>query len=199
MLTFLSLVVATFASEDLACIGAGLLIERGQVGAVVGVAACTVGIFAGDVGLWGLGRLSIRVVPAWPWITRRLRSLYISGLRTWLERHAMRAIVASRFLPGTRLPLYLLAGAMGVPAWTFSCAAFIGTLLWTPALVLLTVWLGASSAASLISIGGSGPVADLLVGASMLLLLRTLRPNARAVGGVTNRAPHIHRFPVSKR
>ncbi len=41
----------TFVSEDLACITAGLLIRRGAIGSTAAIAACTLGIFAGDVGL----------------------------------------------------------------------------------------------------------------------------------------------------
>ena len=51
MLTFLSLMFGTLVSEDLACVTAGLLIQRGQIEASSAVVACTLGIFAGDVGL----------------------------------------------------------------------------------------------------------------------------------------------------
>jgi membrane protein DedA with SNARE-associated domain len=56
MLTFLSLMFRTLVSEDLACVAADLLIQRGQVEASSAVLACTLGIFAGDVGLWAIGR-----------------------------------------------------------------------------------------------------------------------------------------------
>ena len=56
MLTFCSLMFGTLVSEDLACVTAGLLIQRGQIGASSAVAACALGILAGDVGLWGIGR-----------------------------------------------------------------------------------------------------------------------------------------------
>ena len=58
MLTFFSLLGGTLISEDLACIAAGLLIQRGGVSPAAGLLACTVGIFVGDVGLWGVAEPS---------------------------------------------------------------------------------------------------------------------------------------------
>src|SRR3970040_2075824 len=111
--TFLSIVLGTFISEDLACVGAGLLIQRGEIAALTAVLACTTGIWLGDVGLWALGRLGGRAALRWPWVTRRLEGSRVDGLHAWLERHAPGAILASRFLPGTRLPLYVGAGVAG--------------------------------------------------------------------------------------
>ena len=65
-MVFLALMAATFISEDLAGIGAGLLIREGRIGFWAGVAACALGILAGDVGLWYVGRISRRIVGRWP-------------------------------------------------------------------------------------------------------------------------------------
>ena len=50
------LVAGTFVSEDLTCILAGVLILQGQVGAFPAIAACALGIWLGDLGLWCAGR-----------------------------------------------------------------------------------------------------------------------------------------------
>ena len=142
MLTFFSLMFGTLVSEDLACITAGLLVQRGQIGASSAVAACALGIFAGDVGLWGTGRMFGRAALEWSWIARRFESDRFHEFRSWLDRHAGWAIVASRFLPGSRLPLYVIAGLVRLPGAVFASWALVGTLLWTPVLVLLTATLG---------------------------------------------------------
>ena len=142
MLFFLSLVFATLVSEDLACVAAGLLIQRGQVEVSSAVVACTLGIFAGDVGLWAIGRTCGRTVLAWPRVAQRLQPNRFHEFRSWLDRHAGWAIVASRFLPGSRLPLYVIAGIGVLPGMVFAGWALLGTLLWTPALVLLTAIIG---------------------------------------------------------
>jgi membrane protein DedA with SNARE-associated domain len=121
--------VGTLISEDLACVTAGLLIREGRVAAGPAVLACTLGILLGDIGLWGIGRMGKRV-------TR------LPATARWLERDAATAIVASRFLPGTRLPLYLAAGATGLPLRTFALWSAVAVSFWTPTLVLFSSSIG---------------------------------------------------------
>jgi membrane protein DedA with SNARE-associated domain len=145
----LSLAVGTLASEDLACIGAGLLVARGDISAAAGILGCAAGIVAGDVGLWTIGRTSGSAALRWKAIAGRLDERRVNGLREWLDRHCVQAIVYSRFLPGTRLPLYVVAGAAGVPGLRFALWATVAALLWTPALVLASASAGAAFAARL--------------------------------------------------
>ena len=175
MLVFVSLVFGTFVSEDLACVTAGLLIERGEIGAPAAILACTLGIFAGDVGLWAAGRLFGRAVLAWPWVSRQVRQDRVGELRSSLERHAGRAIVASRFLPGTRLPLYLIAGILELPAGVFTTWALVGTLLWTPALVLATAGLGEAFTSRIASLADLSWIPEIVIALAMLSLLRIRR------------------------
>jgi membrane protein DedA with SNARE-associated domain len=139
---FLALAAATFVSEDLACLSAGLLVYRGEVSASLAVAACVVGIVVGDAGLWAIGRGARSLASRWPDTHRWLDLERFRHLSLPLARHAGGAIVASRFLPGSRLPLYLLAGALRVPLRVFATWAFVAALLWVPAVVLLTATLG---------------------------------------------------------
>jgi membrane protein DedA with SNARE-associated domain len=175
MLTFLSLMFGTLVSEDLACITAGLLIRRGTIGSTAAVAACALGIFTGDLGLWGIGRVFGRPILTWSWIAPFLRSDQVQEFRAWLDHHAGQGIVASRFLPGTRLPLYVVAGLVGLPGRIFAGWALVGILMWTPALVLLTARLGDAFTARIASVIGSGWTADAAFAAMMLLLLCTVR------------------------
>src|SRR2546430_9675620 len=112
MFTLIGIVLGTFASEDLTCIATGLLIQRGQIGVTAGVLACTTGIFAGDVGLWAIGRVFGQAALGGPWMARRLRAHTLTEGRAGLHRHAAGAIVGSPFLPGTRLAPYLIAGVL---------------------------------------------------------------------------------------
>jgi membrane protein DedA with SNARE-associated domain len=188
MLTFLSLMFATFVSEDLACISAGLLIQHGQTSASSAVAACALGIFAGDLGLWSIGRVFGRAALAWPWIAGSLRSTRGDDLRRWLERHACQAILASRFLPGTRLPLYVIAGLIELPAHVFATWALLGTLLWTPAVVLLTAIFGDGFAQAIMPVVGSGVVTHMMAVAAIVLVFFGIRSgSARLTSLVT---PH---------
>lgn len=172
MLTFFAIALGTFASEDLTCVATGLLIQRGQIGVTEGILACTLGIFVGDVGLWGMGRLFGTAALAWPWTARRLQHYTLRDVRAWLDRHAAAAIVGSRFLPGTRFALYVMSGVLGVPIAVFSLWAFIAALLWTPTIVLLTATLGEAFVGRVTPLLGAGWIARFAVAAVALGLLQ---------------------------
>lgn len=124
------LAVATFMSEDLACIGAGALVGPGQLGFLPATAACAAGIFAGDLALYLAGRTLGRAA-----IGRFIDPLALERGAAWLERNGPTVILFSRFTPGTRLPTYVAAGVLRTRAATFSLYFAVACALWTPALV----------------------------------------------------------------
>lgn len=170
-----SIALGTLVSEDLTSIATGLLIQQRQLDPLAGVLACTLGIFAGDLGLWALGRVLGNQVLSWPWLARRLPTERLKELREWLERHAGRALVGSRFLPGSRLPLYVLSGMVHVRAQVFAKWTLVAAALWTPAIVLGTATLGEALALR------SGRFA-VVAGAASMLVLRALRAVSTASG-----------------
>jgi membrane protein DedA with SNARE-associated domain len=179
MLTVLLLALGTFVSEDATCVAAGSLIATGAIDPVAGIVACVVGIVVGDTGLWFLGRTGTRAVRLVPWVQRLLaRSAGThSQLSASLQRHAGKAILASRFIPGTRLPLYLGAGAIGVPAATFIGFSLIAASVWTPALVLLAARLH-NTGSSLSAARLAGPVVGLGMAALAIPILALVRASA---------------------
>jgi membrane protein DedA with SNARE-associated domain len=58
-----------------------------------------------------------------------------------LERQAGLAILLSRALPGSRVPLYVAAGVMRLPPVIFALASAIAVLLWTAIVVGGAQWL----------------------------------------------------------
>jgi len=142
VLTFLVIALGTLVSEDATCIATGLLIQRGHIGISSGILACLSGIYLGDLGLWALGRLFGAAALRWPWAARRLSHQSVADARAWLDRHAAGAIVGSRFLPGTRFALYVVAGMLRLPGPVFAIWSLIAAVLWTPTLVLLSAALG---------------------------------------------------------
>lgn len=127
--TFATLAVATFVSEDLACIAAGLLIAQGRADWFTAIAACAAGIFVGDVGLYAAGRLYPR---------HRVTAV----VERWFQRFGAPAVFISRFVPGFRVVTYLAAGALQMPFAKFT--GYLGTavLLWTVLLVGTTALVG---------------------------------------------------------
>jgi membrane protein DedA with SNARE-associated domain len=176
MVEWLTLALSTLISEDVTCVAAGLLVARGQLPAASGITACTIGIVAGDVGLWGLGRFASRVMRMCPWTARWYRAVSrrAADAAERLHRHAATAIAVSRFLPGTRLPLYVAAGATGVSLSTFATASSGAAGVWVPALMMITVALHAGAGAVLHAATQSLAAEAMLAGAAVLAL-RALR------------------------
>jgi membrane protein DedA with SNARE-associated domain len=183
MLTLLVIVLGTLVSEDATCIAAGLLIQRGELGLTSGILACIAGIYLGDLGLWGVGRLFGAAALRWPWAERRLSYQSVQDARNWLDRHAAGAIVGSRFVPGTRFVLYLTAGVLGLSGAAFAIWSFIAVVLWTPTLVLLSASLGDAFVTRMSPIVGSAWPARTAVAALVFALLQVARnaadPNVR--------------------
>jgi membrane protein DedA with SNARE-associated domain len=130
------ILLATFVSEDAAALWAGWLVRTGELTPAVALVACGLGIYLGDAGLWLAGRATARSERCHRWCVRRLPRVLGRALALAVDEPT--ALVASRFLPGTRLPLYLAAGALGTqPARFFGWTA-VAVALWTPLIVLGT-------------------------------------------------------------
>jgi membrane protein DedA with SNARE-associated domain len=176
------IILATFASEDLTCIAVGLLIGSNQLDAVVGLSGCFLGIFVGDLGLWligylaGLGLLQLSLVGRVLPLQRR------EGLRRWLDERGATALVAARFLPGARLPLYLGSGLLGLSLRRFAYWTFLAALLWTPLLVILAALLGAPIVQPAIVLLGPGWPALLLAALTLFLTVRVCTLACTATG-----------------
>lgn len=176
----LALIVGTFVSEDLACISAGILVREGRLGYPTALTACAFGILLGDVGLWAVGRLSRSALGRWSFLKRHTERLPVEDMRRWLDEHAALAMIASRFLPGTRLPLYVSAGSIGMSFRRFAIWASIAVLAWTPVLVWLAATAGGAVLDERTFRGPAGWVTRvILVGALFLLVQVGCRQLAR--------------------
>ncbi len=136
------IIFSTFITEDLTCIGTGLLIARGMIGFIPGTLACLIGIFVGDILLYLMGKWvakgTLDKAPLKWFITEKDIQLSYH----WFEAKGPAIIIASRFIPGSRFPTYVSAGAIGANFLTFILYFGIASLLWTPILVGLAMVLG---------------------------------------------------------
>lgn len=140
----LGLAAGTLVSEDLTSIGAGLLARDQTVKLLPAMAACAAGVYLGDLGLWTLGRVLGRRVLRVGWVAKRTDAGALELLSARLEDNLGLAVLGSRFLPGSRLPMYLAAGVLGQRPLAFAWWSLLAVLLWTPLLVWLTYAFGAS-------------------------------------------------------
>jgi membrane protein DedA with SNARE-associated domain len=140
------LAAGTLMSEDAATLSAAWLVRQGELSATTAIVACGAGIWVGDLGLWLAGRVLRRFDRVHRWCVAR--APLVAGRALTLAADEPLALLASRFLPGTRLPLYLTAGALGTRPWAFALWTLAAVALWTPLVVLgASWWLGAGVAA----------------------------------------------------
>jgi membrane protein DedA with SNARE-associated domain/pimeloyl-ACP methyl ester carboxylesterase len=135
VLVAMLLMAATLVSEDLTCIGAGLLASNGLISLPVAIAACFTGIFFGDLLLYLAGRTMGREA-----LARRPLRWVVSPLaekraEAWFARRGVMIILISRFLPGTRAATYFSAGVLKANFGRFLLYFGLAAAIWTPLLV----------------------------------------------------------------
>ncbi len=148
VLLLVLIALATLISEDLTCIGAGLLAAAGRITFLQASAACIVGIFVGDIALFLAGRTLGRGV-----VSRRPLKWFLSPERVvraekWFKRRGLPIVFASRFMPGLRLPTYFAAGVLGTSLLSFSACFLLAAMVWTPLLVGLSMAAGYGAGSS---------------------------------------------------
>jgi membrane protein DedA with SNARE-associated domain len=176
------MILATFGSEDLTCITVGLLARDGRLDLLVGLLGCFLGIFVGDLGLWLIGRLIGLGLLRRRWLSRLLPGRRLDELGEWFDRRGWAAVLAARFLPGTRLPLYVAAGVLGRRSGRFVLWAGLAALLWTPLVVLAAALLGPVVVGPFAALLGPGWPALLLGVLAGFLAVRLLLAGATPTG-----------------
>jgi len=177
----IGIALSTLVSEDLGSVAAALLVREGAVPLFQATAACVAGVYAGDLGLWWVGRLLGRRVFTLPWVASRLNPAAVSAFSARIDSQLGASVVLSRFVPGSRLPVYLAAGLYGQRPLAFAAWSFLAVLLWTPLLVVATARLGAAVVTPLLQGLETGILGLLLTGAILFgVLALTGRITGRA-------------------
>lgn len=141
---FWSIVVATFVSEDIATITAGMAAAGGIISPLMALTSAALGIWFGDMFYYLLGRGLGFAVLQRPWCARLIRPETVERCRTGFRKRGLRWILTSRFLPGVRTATYFVAGCLGVPAGWFALTTMGAVIVWTPLLVAISWFAGHS-------------------------------------------------------
>lgn len=129
------ILVASFLLEDAAIVGGGWLAAQGLVDPLAAILVLVLGTSAGDVGLHLAGRWAGNR----PWVHRRRNRPRVRKAIGWIERHDWIMLAAARFLPGTRMPVYLASGLIRLPIWRCAVVITLASCVWTPSLLLLSM------------------------------------------------------------
>ena len=131
----LSIALATFVSEDLAGLGAGMLVAHSRLGYAAAVGSYFAGVLASDFLLFLLGRWMGRSAVGRAIANRLVTEDTVARSARWIEHQGAHIVMVSRFLPGTRLPTYVAAGFVGVSPWRFLGYFAVAAAIWSPLIV----------------------------------------------------------------
>lgn len=134
-----TIVLGTFILEDAATLLAAMQVAAGAVSLPLALGSLYAGIVLGDLGLYGLGRLSGKVAWAQRIVPKRRRDIG----KDWVTQRVVPLVLVSRFVPGLRLPTYTTCGFLKAPFLRFAAAAIVATLAWTSLLFFVSLKLGA--------------------------------------------------------
>ena len=132
---------ATFVLEDAAAIGAGLLLATGEISWLAAFAACFLGIWSGDTGLYSVARYAGR-----GWFERSSLKKFsdkVARSERWFAERGTVILIFSRMIPGTRLPTYLAAGFLRVSLPRFLLVTGVASFVWTWLVLFLAQTFGA--------------------------------------------------------
>jgi len=157
---------ATFILEDVAAVGAGLLLASGGISWPAAFIACFLGIWMGDAGLYFLARYAGR-----GWFERsslRRFSAKVAESECWFAERGTPILIFSRLVPGARLPTYLAAGFLRVPLPRFLFITGIASCAWTLVILFLAQTFGARLTSWLGTYKHAGPM---LLGIGLILFV----------------------------
>ena len=145
LLASTAIVLLSFISEDAATISSSLSLFGGPITWPLGFAACFAGIWLGDLGLYSLARCFGKPILKSRWIARFADATAIERCQIKFNNHASLTLLASRFVPGTRLPTYLAAGLLSMPVTKFAAVTAFGALLWIGGIFIIAKLLGSQT------------------------------------------------------
>lgn len=176
----LLILMAAMLQEDMACIGAGLAAARGDVSWPIAMVACVIGTVLIDLGWFSLGKF------VGGWAMRRPPLAWVVSPERWsvaetaVRRRGAIVILMSRFLPGLRTPLQVVAGAMGTGFWKAAGCFALASLIYVPLVFGLAYLLGEAIMEHVPLYKRYGVPMLVAVAAALWLLLKLARPRVAA-------------------
>jgi membrane protein DedA with SNARE-associated domain len=153
--------LAPFVQEDAAILGGAAIAETSPMPGLV-YAALFAGLVASDTWKYGAGRLASRSA-----YVERLQAKPIAAkIGALIDARLGVALLTARFVPGTRIPLYVLSGLRRAPLPKFMAFLTLSAACYIALAVVLVAVIGPKAViglavAALIAIAGLGVFAAL--------------------------------------
>ena len=123
---YLCALIGPFIQEDAAVLGAASASVSG-IGTPMGMfIAITIGLTVSDLWRYWLGRAAI----SQPWAKKHAESSRILKAKDSIVHNFGKSIMVARFIPGTRIPLYIAAGVFQASFVKFIAFIFLSALIY---------------------------------------------------------------------
>jgi len=136
---YLALFVGPFVQEDAAVVGAAAAATSGHLNPWAALAITFAGLVISDGWKYWIGRLAHRSRRASRWIA----DPRVQGARERVLRRLALTLLVARFVPGTRIPLYVACGVFKAPFPRFIILVALTGALYLLAMYALIRSLGA--------------------------------------------------------
>ena len=128
--------------EDVPLLTGGFLAHRGLASLWLMIPVAMVGVLAGDIVLFSLGRRFGHHIVEHRGIRRLVNPSRLLAAERLFARHGAKIIFAGRFLPGLRPMIFVASGVLRVPLWKFIAINGAAACISVPTLVLLGKYFG---------------------------------------------------------
>jgi membrane protein DedA with SNARE-associated domain len=128
----------TFIHEDAAILAAGFSKVEHGLPLLFAYAPVYLGIVAGDVIIYGLGRFA----QTNKWLRSKIIGPKVERLKLWLNNHLVRVLVVCRLTPGLLFPTFVACGWFKIPFWRFATVSIIAGAVYSSIVLTIVILFG---------------------------------------------------------
>ncbi len=179
-----------FVQEDSAVVSSALLGYNGIFPYWLTFAACFLGMWVSDIGIYLLMKLGGRRVLESRWAQRLLPLHKTDRASRWFDRYGGYTLIFSRFILGTRTALLIVSGLLKYPTIKFLIVSSTGAIGWLLLVFSLFASLGQSA---MFAFGIRWIIAlVVIVSGSAVVLAARLRRNQRDLTAKKSKEKNNH-------
>ncbi|MFN8240224.1 MAG: VTT domain-containing protein [Bacteroidales bacterium] len=128
----------TFLHEDAAILAAGFSKVEHGLPLLYAYLPVYLGIVAGDVLIYGLGRLA----QTNKWLRTKIIGPKVERVKLWLESHLVRVLVVCRLTPGLLFPTFVACGWFKIPFWRFATVSILAGAVYSSIVLTIVILFG---------------------------------------------------------
>jgi membrane protein DedA with SNARE-associated domain len=128
----------TFIHEDAAILAAGFSKVEHGLPLLFAYVPIYLGIVAGDVIIYWLGRLA----QSNKWLKSKIIGPKVERVNLWLNSHLVRVLVVCRLTPGLLFPTFVACGWFKVPFWRFATVSILAGAVYSSLVLTIVILFG---------------------------------------------------------